>query len=254
MTDTTTERDPRWAELTKPFPVEWIEKLPKQLRRGDEDRGRCTTGSRYTADGHTCNGYHARAVHLDYVGHAGITMRLNDAVGPENWSWEPMALDSDGMPIMGRSEFWIRLTILGVTKYGVGDDFNGSAKQAIGDALRNAAMRFGIGTYLWSKSEAAHALAANADDSPADRPVERPADAASDKPMTARTRGQLFALFAQKGIAEEHQLGGINQIVEASYESRADVTEVHAKRVIEVLKQRPDAPVPAVPTEQQEVQ
>lgn len=236
-----TERDPRWAQLIEPFPADWIERLPKQLRRGDDNRGRCAPGSPYTADGHTCGGYHARAVHLDYIGHAGITMRLNDVVGPENWSWEPLAFDTDGMPIMGRNEFWIRLTILGTTKYGVGDDFNGSAKQAIGDALRNAAMRFGIGTYLWSKSDAALALASNVDDSPAERQVDRPADAAADKPMTGRTRGHLFALFAQKGIPEESQLAGINNVTGKCYTSRGDVTEADAKRVIAVLRERPDA-------------
>ena len=65
--------------------------------------------------------------------------------------------------------------------------------------------------------------------------------AADDKPMTAKTRGQMFALFGQKGVPEEAQLPGINQITGAAYASRADVTEAHAKEVIAVLKKRPDA-------------
>lgn len=164
------ERDPRWAQLTEPFPPDWIEKLPKVLSKQDQRKGRCRPdqdGQYVSADGHYCGGWHSRAVHLDYVGHAGITMRLNDVVGPEGWDWEPVATDDSGLPMASRGEFWIRLTILGVTKLGVGDDFNGSSKQAIGDALRNAAMRFGIGTYLWSKSDAAHALAARDDQPPA---------------------------------------------------------------------------------------
>lgn len=151
-----------WTQLSAPFPPDQIEKLPKVLRRDDQDKGRCNN-DRYSADGHYCGGYHARAMHLDYVGHAGITMRLNEVVGPDGWSWEPMATDSDGLPVMS-TEFWIKLTVNGVTKYGVGDDFGRSSKQAIGDALRNAAMRFGIATYLWSKSDAALAMKRATDD------------------------------------------------------------------------------------------
>lgn len=167
------ERDPRWEQLTAPFPPDWIEKLPKVLSKQDQRKGRCRAdadGQYVSADGHYCGGWHSRAVHLDYVGHAGITMRLNDVVGPEGWDWQPVAHDENGLPLASRGEFWIWLTILGVTKLGVGDDFNGSSKQAIGDALRNAAMRFGIGTYLWSKSDAAHALAAR-DDQPPEQPA-----------------------------------------------------------------------------------
>jgi hypothetical protein len=65
-----------------------------------------------------------------------------------------------------------------------------------------------------------------------------------DEPMTAKTRGQMFALFGQKGIAEDAQLAGINRATGANYTSRADVTEAHAREVIAMLKQRPDvAPV-----------
>lgn len=169
-----------WAQLAAPFPPEEVEKLPKVLRRDDQDRGRCNN-DRYSADGHHCGGYHARAMHLDYVGHAGITMRLNDVVGPDGWSWEPMATDSDGLPVMS-TEFWIKLTVNGVTKYGVGDDFGRSSKQAIGDALRNAAMRFGIATYLWSKSDAALAMKRATDDVEPVQPVNHTATAGVEFP------------------------------------------------------------------------
>lgn len=64
----------------------------------------------------------------------------------------------------------------------------------------------------------------------------------TEPPMTAKTRGRMFALFGKKGIAEAQQLGGINQITGRGYESRADVTEADAKEVIKMLEQRPDAP------------
>lgn len=76
-----------------------------------------------------------------------------------------------------------------------------------------------------------------------------PRSQAADKPMTAKTRGQMFALFGQKGVAEDAQLHGINAITGAAYTSRADLTEAHAKAVIAALKQRPDAPKPVVTAE-----
>jgi hypothetical protein len=62
----------------------------------------------------------------------------------------------------------------------------------------------------------------------------------TEAPMTAKTRGQMFALFGQKGVPEDAQLAGINRITGKAYESRADVTEADAKEVIKMLKQRPD--------------
>lgn len=66
-------------------------------------------------------------------------------------------------------------------------------------------------------------------------------DAPEPKPMTKRTQGQLFALFGQKGIAEDQQLAGINYRVGGTYTSRADVTEDDARLVIDYLKSLPDA-------------
>lgn len=69
-------------------------------------------------------------------------------------------------------------------------------------------------------------------------------------PLTTRTRGQMFALFAQKGVPDDAQLPGINHITGANYQSRKDITEAHAKAVIAVLKTRPDE-VPVAPVEDQ---
>lgn len=151
-----------WAALTAPFPEDWVEKLPKQLRRDDRDKSACRQGTQASADGHYCGGYHARAVHLDYVGHAGITMRLNDVLGPGGWDFQPYAHDPMGMPVLGTGQFYARLTIIvgeqSVTKWDLAANFNGP-QEAYGDALRRCAMRFGIGTYLWSKSDHAFNLA-----------------------------------------------------------------------------------------------
>ncbi len=92
-----TEYNERLALLSKPFAQDEIEKLPKQVRKNDEERGKCEQGSRYSADGFYCGGWHARSMHLDYVGHAGgITDRLN-AVDPL-WHWEPFASHLRALP------------------------------------------------------------------------------------------------------------------------------------------------------------
>lgn len=147
----------RLTLLSKAFEQDEIEKLPKQVKGRDDDKGKCERGTRYSADGHYCGGWHARSMHLDYIGHAGITERLNQ-VDPW-WGWDPMGFTEAGTPLMSDGGMWGRMTVLGVTRIGYGDPGRNSGpnaiKETIGDFIRNAAMRFGVGTYLWSKSESA---------------------------------------------------------------------------------------------------
>jgi hypothetical protein len=93
---------------------------------------------------------------LDYVGHADVTDRLLQ-VDPL-WTWEPVAFGANGLPAIDVDGLWIKLTICGVTRYGFGDAGHSTGpnavKEMIGDAIRNAAMRFGVALDLWSKSEA----------------------------------------------------------------------------------------------------
>lgn len=119
-----------WERLREPFPPEKIGKLPRS------------------------------GVTLDYVGHADVTDRLL-AVDPL-WTWEPMALDEHGLPLFVRNDagkpvgLWIRLTVNGHTRLGFGSVMPGAfdaEKQLIGDAIRNAAMRFGVALDLWRKEE-----------------------------------------------------------------------------------------------------
>ena len=167
--------DPRWEALRAPFDDDVLEWKPQPMKATPKDReerrqasGRCVRGGHalngdaISADDFYCGGYHVRAVHIAYVGHAELTMRLNDVCSPVGWDWEPVGVDDRGWPIIQNGGMWIRLTILGTTKVGFGDwgDNSGAngVKELIGDALRNAAMRFGIATYLWSKSERSLAL------------------------------------------------------------------------------------------------
>lgn len=94
---------------------------------------------------------------LDYVGHADLT-KILIAIDPL-WNWKPLEI-KDGAPIIhvdnGIATMWIELTVLGKTIIGVGSckaDKDDRSKELIGDALRNAAMRFGIAVNLWSKAD-----------------------------------------------------------------------------------------------------
>lgn len=113
---------------------------------------------------------------LDFVGHAAVTDRLL-SVDPE-WTWEPMAVDTQGLPALDKEgNLWIRLTIAGVTRPGVGD--GPDAKQRISDALRNAAMRFGVALSLWAKD----GLESEHDEA---KPARRKAQAPPADPAPAR--------------------------------------------------------------------
>lgn len=143
-----------WEKLRRPFDLDQIELLPKYT--GQKVNGRAPREAYRQCQ--ECGGYHAfPCVHLNYVGHAQITDRLNE-VDPI-WNWEPCGVDQGGQPIIVNGGMWIKLTVLGVTRYGYGDaqgkQGHDATKEIIGDAIRNAAMRFGVGSYLWSKSERA---------------------------------------------------------------------------------------------------
>ena len=119
---------------------------------------------------------------LDYCGHAAVTDRLL-TVDP-GWSWEPMAYAPDGGPLVRvvnkDAELWIRLTVCGITRIGVGTAPSGAmdlGKQLVSDALRNAAMRFGVALDLWSKEDL---LAAEANERPT--PAPKPAAAKPGPP------------------------------------------------------------------------
>lgn len=95
-------------------------------------------------------------IFLDFVGHGFLTARFLD-VDPL-WDWQPLAFDEQGLPRLDEfGGLWIRLTICGVTRLGYGDASGkkgpNAIKEAIGDALRNAGMRFGAALDLWSKGD-----------------------------------------------------------------------------------------------------
>lgn len=140
--------------LREPFAPNQISKLPKPTKaQTDEVKADFKKGKRCLICGAW---HHPDVVHLDYVGHAALTDRLLDC--DPLWNWEPFAVGSDGYPVIDKDGgMWIRLTVCGVTRPGYGDaqgKTGGDAmKERIGDALRNAAMRFGAALDLWHKGD-----------------------------------------------------------------------------------------------------
>lgn len=132
--------------MREPFHAHQISKMCRSTKK-DNAKGKCPK----------CNGWHGLpAIQLDYVGHAALTDRLLSA--DPAWQWEPLAVGSDGYPVIDRDGgMWIKLTVCGVTRYGYGDAQGKSGgdamKERIGDALRNAAMRFGAALDLWHKGD-----------------------------------------------------------------------------------------------------
>lgn len=185
--------------LRAPFPANQISKLPKPTKaQTDAVRANFKAGIRCKI----CGGWHhPDVVHLDYVGHAALTDRLLDA--DPNWNWEPVT--ETGLPAIDQNNgMWIKLTVCGVTRLGYGHaegKKGGDAiKEVIGDALRNAAMRFGAALDLWHKGDL-HALE---DDEPTrQEPLPNrtpsgqpsPADQAVSSLNNAETLEQLSAIW-----------------------------------------------------------
>jgi len=160
------------ALLRAPFPANQISKLPKETRaQADERKARKQDCMVWKCP--ECGGaHHKDATHLDYVGHAALTDRLLDC--DPHWYWEPYV--ADGLPNAGNG-MWIKLHVCGQSQIGYGhaDGKQGgdAIKEIIGDALRNAAMRFGAALDLWHKGDL------HLDESEEPAPA-KPAEALSD--------------------------------------------------------------------------
>lgn len=188
------------ARLRVPFTGGQINRLPKPTKQQTDDvKADFKKGIRCDLCG---SWHHPNVVHLDYVGHAALTDRLLDT--DIEWFWEPLAY-RDGLPAFdGSGGLWIKLTICGVTRLGygnaagkVGQDPGAREKEVIGDALRNAGMRFGAALDLWHKGDL-HGDA-EAGDSTGDAPA--PATRKSDKPKP-EPRNPEVAVAAAKAMLD----------------------------------------------------
>jgi len=195
------------AKLRAPFPPEQIGKLPKST---------CKACQPYTpCDRHTmvrgcrdCGGNHpSSTMHLDFVGHADLTARLLE-VDPA-WTWEPFSQTQIAAlpPVLRDAGLWINLTVLGVTRPGFGDaggkSGGNAVKEAIGDALRNAGMRFGIALDLWAKGD--RSWAKEPDTTP--EQGTPPPDAKADRPQGSVHHGQVEVANARPNDGTDPRVG-----------------------------------------------
>jgi len=184
-------------------------------------------------------------VELKYLGHAATTRALLEC--DPAWWWEPMSFDDNGQPRLvtddqGRTVgLWIYLHVCGVRRPGYGSCLPGKAdavKELIGDALRNAAMRFGVAINLWGKDHPEK-------DKPAPRkakatPLPSPVPEAHDDKEEGKNRYGYLVLehgkelvdgaMAMFGIARFSELTVDRvQEIEASLFQRANVVSANEK-------------------------
>lgn len=178
-----TDRTPALAKLREPF--ETIERVKKEWT--DKKTGE------------------KKSVTLDYVGHAFVTDRLLDA-DPE-WTWEPLALTPDGRPLLDLNEngrpvgLWIKLTVAGVTRLGYGTveaSKTEPVKELIGDAIRNAAMRFGVALDLWKK----HTDSEQSQTQSRGRQATQAGSSSDGRTVTQPQIGKIAVLCKEKQIGE----------------------------------------------------
>ncbi|GAA1395278.1 hypothetical protein ACFQZ4_23995 [Catellatospora coxensis] len=196
------------AKLREPFNPTEVGKLPRVWCKACRDSGpgkvcqqhrkiKCDVCKNNITDAH---------LHLDYVGHAEITDRLLQV--DATWTWEPVAMTPEGLPLLDREGgLWIRLTVAGVTRMGYGDAEGkkgpSAIKEAIGDALRNAAMRFGVGLDLWGAKFERDAQSTGDEEAPAQQAGEQ-----QERPATAtRQRTGGNAAKAAKPVSGQPPQG-----------------------------------------------
>ena len=181
---------------------------------------------------------------LDYVGHADITERLLDC--DPAWTWAPVAFDAQGLPAFDADGgLWITLTVCGVTRYGYGEPQGrnpfDARKGAIGNALRNAAMRFGVALALWQKDapgehtpaiQEAKTAAAEARKNVQARPNGGAALKATEKQVAA-----IQNMCRKAGVHGDNMAGALSQLLERII---LTIEDVHMNEVDLVFKAGPD--------------
>jgi hypothetical protein len=237
MTDTTTEA---LAELAAPFPPEHVGKLSRitcpacsKKQCQEHQRKRCDECGSYISERH---------IHLDYVGHADVTRRLLET--DPTWQWEPLAFDENGLPLLDTDDrghpvgMWIRLTVLGVTRLGYGScpsNQTDAVKVLIGDALRNAAMRFGVALDLWAKGDRADPSTENAVDAAGTAVRRRPAaprtEPVTDPEWLTRMENALTAATSLQ------ELETTANTIKAA-DQAGQVSRVHGEHLFHLYQQR----------------
>jgi hypothetical protein len=240
VTATETEQNPL-LKLLAPFPEEMVGKLPRIICRAcSKNYGQCEEHKKEKCG--ECGAITTpRHIHLDYVGHADVTRRLLE-VDPA-WQWEPVAEDDNGLPLLDTDDrgnpvgLWIKLTVLGVTRLGYGScpSSQGDAvKVLIGDALRNAAMRFGVALDLWAKGDRADPTAENAVAASGRRAQHQRQQSA---PPASVDTGWVQDFEKRLAAATADSLGKLRQEVLDKFKARALDPDT-GNRLMDAIKQR----------------
>lgn len=124
----TAERDPRWehaqAALSRPFEAKYVGVRPG----ASSDSG--------------------QALLLWFVDARAVMNRLDEAVGPENWSftWQPVPAPEGRIAVHGQ------LRVFDTVKEDVGEAMDEAEpfKSAVSDAFKRCGVHFGLGRYFYS--------------------------------------------------------------------------------------------------------
>jgi len=243
---------PKGLELLRsPFQENQISKLPK----GTKAQNACKPEEKINCK--ICGGWHhPKIIHLDYVGHAALTDRLLDA--DPLWSWEPLAL-KDGLPAFDSTGgLWIKLTVCGHTRIGYGHaeassfkEIGSREKEVIGDALRNAAMRFGAALDLWHKGDLhveEHEQEQKKSAPPKKATPEPPRSHPGATPpvntdaITSAQITKMQILMKERGhIAREDILGTLSKFFGRSVSSSKELTKEEASQWIDLHDKKSEA-------------
>ena len=180
--------DEVWRKLAEPFPpgeVQWrVEALSRDKKR---------------------------ALVVPYVDARTVLDRLDKVVGPEGWhdayevlsDAERLVKDERGERRERLCEVKCRLTVLGVTKEDVGE--GDSLKAAFSDALKRAAVKFGVGRYLYRlEKQWVDYDPEKGRFTPRKLPEAEPeAEAEEEKPEAHRLIDQLLERLKEKGLGKE---------------------------------------------------
>jgi len=196
-----------------------------------------------------------RAQVVAYVDARTVLDRLDEAVGPTGWSDKYEVLfngtDGDGRRLV---EVKCTLTVLGVSKEDVGE--GDSLKAAFSDALKRAAVKFGVGRYLYrlpkvwadldergniKDPEAVKRtlLGRETDDTP---PWEEKPAPKESKPSGGVTEAQLryiHKLWKEMGGGDDiHDYA--SAVLGREVSSLKELTRQEASKLIEAMKEEPE--------------
>lgn len=233
--------------LQQEVPDKLVGKLPRVTCRKCKDN-RCDEHKPSKCQ--ECGGWLGKHTHLEYVGHAETTSKLLEA--DFAWSWEPLAFGDDGLPRFDADGgLWIKLTVCGVSRLGYGtaeaSSFKAKGdirKEIIGDAIRNAAMRFGWALNLWAKTDIHERT-------PQEHEAAQAGHASPDR-KNGPSKGQLGALntlISRKrgNLPRPRRLAVVVEMVGRDLTSSADLTPAEAHQLIKRLEAESDH-VPEQPT------